>query len=221
MASDEYYSGNPRIPTAVFITLDGVDGVGKSTQLGMLVEWLGTLGLRVVRCRDPGSTVVGERIRSLLLDPTDMSLAPRGEMLLYMAARAQLVDEVIRPTLARGDTILSDRYLLANVVYQGHAGGLDVESLWQIGEVATAGVHPDLTLLLDMPVAETLARRHRTPDRMEARGLEYLERVRRGFLIEAARRPEIVVIDAARDATTVHDEIRQQIESRLLSNGKW
>jgi thymidylate kinase (EC 2.7.4.9) len=121
----------------MFISLDGGDGVGKSTQVALLADWLCRLGYSVITCRDPGSTRLGEAIRSLLLDRHDLQMTPKAEMLLYMAARAQMVEEVIRPALVAGQTVLADRYLLANVVYQGYGAGLDVETLWQIGRVAT------------------------------------------------------------------------------------
>src|SRR5262249_7738243 len=157
----------------MFFSLDGVDGVGKTTQLDLFCAWLRSLGHTVRFCRDPGSTPLGEEIRKLLLEHREgFSIARRSEMLLYMAARAQLVDEVIAPALAAGEVVVSDRYLLANVVYQGHAGGLDVESIWQVGEVATAGVAPNLTILLDMPLEISAERLNRPLDRMELQGDE-------------------------------------------------
>src|SRR5687768_15470810 len=109
----------------MFLTLDGLDGAGKSTQVALLREWLASQGREVITCRDPGTTAIGEAIRHVLLDHRHASMSRRAEMLLYMAARAQMVEETIGPALAAGKTVISDRYLLANVVYQGHAGGLD------------------------------------------------------------------------------------------------
>jgi len=126
----------------MFISLDGIDGCGKSTQVERLAGWLRQQGRGVVTCRDPGSTPLGEAVRKILLDRHDLAIRRRSEMLLYMAVRAQLVEEVIRPALDAGKVVVSDRYLLANVVYQGYAGGLDVATLWQIGGVATAGLTP-------------------------------------------------------------------------------
>jgi dTMP kinase len=136
-------------------------------------------------------------------------------MLLYMASRAQLVDEVIRPALAQNKTVVSDRFLLANVVYQGHGGGLEVEGLWKVGLVATANLLPDLTFLLDMPAEESVQRIGRQPDRMEARGTEFMERVRKGFLVEADRCEQIVVVDAAQDVQSVHQSICQAAENAI------
>jgi dTMP kinase len=139
-------------------------------------------------------------------------------MLLYMAARAQLVAEVIAPALAAGKVVVSDRYLLANVVYQGHAGGLDPQAIWQVGRIATQGIEPDLTLLLDMPPELAAARMQRDLDRIETRGDGFRARLRQGYLHEAAGRPErIVRIDAARPMEEVQAEIRRIAERHLAS----
>ncbi|MBM3998731.1 MAG: dTMP kinase [Planctomycetes bacterium] len=200
-----------------FLTFDGIDGVGKSTQIERLQSWIEAKGRETVRCRDPGSTELGERLRHLLLDPDSPPIGRRAETLIYMASRAQLVDDVIRPALARGAVVLSDRFLLANIAYQGYAGGLDPELVRSIGHLATDGVMPDLVFLLDAPVETALSRRRRTADRMEARGVEYLERVRRGFLREAERDPQrIAVIDAGLDPDTVQEAIRRVADDRAV-----
>lgn len=194
----------------MFFSIDGVDGCGKTTQGALFVQWLCDQGYDVVTCRDPGSTPLGEAVRGLLLDRHDLRIERRSEMLLYMAARAQLVEEVIRPALAQGKIVVSDRYLLANVVYQGHAGGLDVPTLWDVGRVAVSGLVPDLTIVLDLPPDAAAARLNRPLDRMELQGEAFHSRVRAGFLTEAARNPErIVVIDAARPIEIVQEAIRQ------------
>ena len=199
----------------MFFSFDGIDGVGKSTQMTLLVDWLRQRGCDVLTCRDPGSTELGERLREILLHKSDTPIGRRAEMLLYMASRAQMVDQVIRPALDAGRVVVSDRFLLANVVYQGYAGGLAVEDLWRVGEVAVAGLLPARIFLLDMDVAAAVQRRNRDPDRMESQGLDYMEAVRQGFLTEAARRQEIVVIDAGRDITTVQADIRRAAEGIL------
>ncbi len=201
----------------MFISLDGGDGVGKSTQVGLLADWLRQLGHSVLTCRDPGSTRLGEAIRTLLLDRQDLSMVLKAEMFLYMAARAQMVEELIRPALAAGQTVLADRYLLANVVYQGYGGGLEVGSLWQIGQLATGGLMPDLTIVLDVPVEAALARLGQKRDRIEARTREFHERVRQGFLQEARQQPDqIVVVDATGPIQQVHQHIRQILRQRAL-----
>jgi dTMP kinase len=203
---------------SAFISLDGLDGTGKSTQCRLLAEWLRAQGHRVVACADPGGTAIGDILRGLLLDHRrEMTLA--CEAFLFMASRAQLVAEVIRPALDAGTVVVCDRYLLANVVYQGHAGGLDPEQLWQMGGIATGGLEPDLTLVLDLPVDLAVARRSRTADRLESRDGLYHERVRQGFLTEAQRRPDCIrVIDACPPLEVVQENIRQEV-ARVLAAG--
>lgn len=201
----------------MFLSFDGVDGAGKSTQVKLLSAWLGERGHQVVLCRDPGSTPLGEKIRSLLLSHNEsMPLSRRAEMLLYMAARAQLVDELISPALARGKTVISDRYLLANVVYQGHAGGLGVETLWNVGKIATADILPDLVFLLDMGEDEAMDRISRPPDRMESHDDQFRQRLRAGFLIEAHRHVDhVVVLDANRSIEAVYADVCTHMERFL------
>jgi dTMP kinase len=201
----------------MFFSFDGIDGVGKSTQVERFCDLLRGMGRGdVVACRDPGSTPVGEAVRELLLARHDLAISRMSEMLLYMAARAQLVEQVIKPALAAGKTVVSDRFLISNVVYQGHAGGLDVEQLWKIGGYITGGIEPDLTFVLDMDPVAAAKRLNRELDRMEKHGDDFRRRVRQGFLAEAARRPEkIVVIDAGRSVEEVEAEIRKAAERVL------
>jgi dTMP kinase len=200
----------------MFFSFDGIDGVGKSTQMDLFCDAVRAAGKDVVACRDPGSTWLGERIRAILLDSdAHTPIGRRSEMLLYMAARAQLVDEVIRPALAAGKVVVSDRYLLANVVYQGHAGGLDVEAVWQVGEVATDSIQPDCVFLLDMPPEAADRRMSRALDRMESQGDAYRRRLRDGYLAEAAADSRIHVIDAARPVEAVHADIWRVAEALL------
>ncbi len=197
----------------MFFTFDGIDGGGKSTQMDLFCAWLAERGHKVLTCRDPGSTPLGETIRSLLLDRHGMAIGRPAEALLYMAARAQMVEDLIRPALERGETIVSDRFLLANVVYQGYAGGLDVEQLWQIGQLATGGVEPDLTFVLDLSPEAAARRMQRELDRMELQGDSFRQRLRQGFLAEAARRPDkILVIDADRPVEMIQAAIRAAAE---------
>lgn len=199
----------------MFFSFDGIDGVGKSTQMELFVEWLRQRGRHVTTCRDPGSTELGEKLREILLHKSDAAIGRRAEMLLYMAARAQLVDQIIRPALDAGRIIVSDRFLLANVVYQGHAGGLTVEDLWGVGQVAVDGLRPARIFLLDMDVTAAVRRMNREPDRIESQGQDYMQKVRQGFLAEAARRTEIAVIDADRDIESVQADIRRVAEGVL------
>jgi len=200
----------------MFLSIDGGDGTGKSTQLTRLADWLREQGQNVLVCRDPGTTATGEAIREILLHRDDLAIHRRTEMLLYMAARAQLVEEVIRPALAQGKTVISDRYLLANVVYQGHAGGLDVELIWEVGIAATEGLMPDLAIVLDVDAQTAASRLSGQPDRMERMGDAFHRRVRDGFLAEARRRPDrIRVIDASQSIDEVEAAIRAAVRGLL------
>jgi dTMP kinase len=201
----------------LFFSIDGGDGVGKSTQGELFCQWLREQGRQVVACRDPGSTPLGNAVREILLHRHDLAIHRRSEMLLYMAARAQMVEEIIRPALEQGKIVVSDRYLLANVVYQGYGGGLDVETLWHVGQVATGGLMPDLTIVLDLPAAAAAARIDRQLDRMERQGADFHARVREGFLAEAASRGGIVVIDASRPIDDVQNAIRHAA-AKLLAD---
>jgi len=206
----------PRFP---FLSLDGLDGTGKSTQCRLLVQWLRGLGHAVTECADPGGTPIGNVLRDLLLSRRhEMTLT--CEMLLFMASRAQLAADVIRPALEAGRIVVADRYLLANVVYQGHAGGLDPERLWDIGRLATGGLLPDLTLVLDLPLEKAVARRGRPADHVESRADNYHQRVRQGYRTEAQRHPDTIrVIHADQPMDAVHQLIRIEV-SRVLAAGQ-
>ncbi|MBI1901690.1 MAG: dTMP kinase [Planctomycetia bacterium] len=196
----------------MFFALDGIDGGGKSTQVELLAEHLRAKGRDVVTCRDPGSTSLGEALRGILLNRRT-TISRRAEMLLYMAARAQLVEEIISPALLAGKSVVSDRFLLSNVVYQGHAGGLAPDEIWEIGRRATKGLEPDLTFVLDVSLDEAQKRTNRPLDHMESQGDDYRRKLREGFLQEAARRPDkIVVIDARASVEEVHAAIRAAVE---------
>lgn len=192
----------------MFFSFDGVDGAGKSTQIERFCQWLREQGREVVTCRDPGSTALGEQVREILLG-SKSPIHRRTEMLLFMAARAQLVEELIRPALTAGKTVVSDRFLLANIVYQAHAGGLEADEVRAVGAVAIAGIQPVVTFLLDIDSAAAAQRISRAPDRMEAYGPDYLRRVREGYLHEAQLRPrEVRVINAAREPDVIQAEIQ-------------
>ncbi len=195
----------------MFFAFDGLDGAGKTTQLELFCQWLVESGRVVQRCVDPGSTPLGERVRDILLTDRAERIDPMAEMLLFMAARAQMVDEVIRPALERGDVVVADRYLLANVVYQGHAGGLDVAALWELGKLITRAVLPELTFVLDLPTDAARARITRPLDRMETRGEEFRQRLRAGYLAEASRQPDaIAIIDGSGSINAAQAEIRRR-----------
>ncbi|MEO2041227.1 MAG: dTMP kinase [Pirellulales bacterium] len=189
-----------------FIVLEGSDGSGKSSQATALSEWLEHAGHRVVCCHDPGSTPLGDAVRNILLHRKELRLDPEAEMFLYMASRAQLVREVIQPALQNGDWVISDRFLMSNIVYQGHAGGLDTEAIREVGTIATCGIQPDLTLVLDIDLDTASTRMNRPLDRLESRGDTYREKVRGGYRIEAQSKSTIL-IDATANAETVRTQI--------------
>jgi dTMP kinase len=209
----------------IFLVLDGPDGGGKTTQAARLAAWLLEQGHSVVTCRDPGGTELGNRLREILLQRDTTTISVRAEMLLYMAARAQLVEEVIAPALAGSRVVISDRYLLANIVYQGTAGGLLESEVALVGMVATAGLLPDLTIVLDVAPATAIGRVGPARDRIEDRPLVYRERVRAGYLGagsqakgnggEPADCPfypaPIVVIDSSPDPDTVFERVKSEV----------
>lgn len=200
---------------APFISLDGLDGAGKSTQCRLLADWLRARGFEVVECADPGGTEIGEVLRTLLLEHRGHMTLP-CEALLFMASRAQLVVEIIRPALESGKAVVCDRFLLANVVYQGHAGGLDPQKLWDLGLLATDGLEPDLTFVLDLPIDVAQSRRKSQADRMERRDGEFFSKVRDGFIAEARRRPERVrVVDATQPVDRIQETMRTVVASWL------
>ncbi len=197
----------------MFITIDGIDGVGKSTQISLLCDTLSAGGREVLRLRDPGGTAPGEAIRALLLD-SDLSMHRRCEAMLFLAARCQLVEERIRPALAAGVTVVSDRFLLANVVYQSVGGELSPDDVWRVGEWAGGGVRPDLTILLDMPAEAALGRLERPADRMESRGVDYMEAVRRAFLVQLPKAAHATaIIDADQPPEKVQEDILEAVRT--------
>ena len=195
----------------LFITIEGPDGAGKTTQLHKLAEWLTKQGRQVICTREPGGTAIGDKIRVLLLDNGNAEMAPRTEALLYMAARSQHVAELIRPALADGKVVLSDRYSDSTLVYQGVARQLSSKELIQVNQFATAGLKPDLTILLDGETTPLLERLHSrgAKDRMESETIEFHEKVRDGFLELAASEPErFRVVNGSGDIDTVQAAIR-------------
>ncbi len=194
----------------LFITFEGVEGCGKSTQIARLRDHLESRGLPVVVTREPGGAAISEAIRAILLDPAHTEMAPMTELLLYAAARAQHVAERIRPALDNGEIVLCDRFADSTTAYQGAARHLDGSFLRTLHEAATGGLWPDLTILIDVPVEIGLERaaRARRSDRIEQESLAFHERVRQGFLDLAAREPERVRIV---DGTAAPDEVGRAI----------
>jgi dTMP kinase len=198
-----------------FITLDGIDGVGKSMQIDRLTAHLRDLGHEVLQVRDPGSTAIGMKLRELLLD-SDLHLHRRTEAMLFMASRCEMIEETIRPALEAGKTVISDRFLLANVVSQSIGGDVSDQRLWEMGRWANDGLAPDLTLLLDMPAAAAMQRLDRPADRMERRGIEYMESVRQAFLKQLPLSSESTsVINADQTPDNVANDVIQAVDAFL------
>lgn len=203
-----------------FLVLEGIDGCGKTTQLKQLSQWLPVSGLMPAGAtlhltREPGGTPLGQALRELLLHPPQASApSPTAELLLYAADRAQHVEQLIRPALDRGDWVLSDRFSGSTLAYQGDGRGLDASTIRDLERIATAGVTPDLTLWLDLPIAESLRRRQtQTADRIEAEGTAFLARVAEGFRSLAAERGWAAVA-ADRTPDQVQQAIRAQVEAK-------
>ncbi len=193
----------------MFIAFEGGDGAGKSTQIQLLAAYFRGQGRAVTICREPGSTPLGEQVREVLLHQNDLHICRWSELFLFMTARAQLVMEVIRPALARGEVVLTDRFLLSSVVYQGYGGELGADAIWEIGRHATGGLLPAMTFILDVSLEVAEERRLAAPDRMESQGDAFHLRVRDGFLAEARRTPDIIkVISAEQPPQRIHEEIK-------------
>lgn len=201
----------------MFLSIDGGDGCGKSTQMTLLADWLRESGREVFTCRDPGSTKLGESIRGILLHRHDMRISRESEMLLFMAARAQMMQEMILPALEKGQIVITDRFLLSTIVYQGYAGGLSIEAIEQVGQIATAGRLPDMTFVLDISFEEAEKRMDsREKDRMELMGESFHRQVREGFLKHAATDPKrYVVLDATWPKEVIAKKIRERLSSFL------
>lgn len=200
----------------LFVVLEGGEGAGKSTQVGILADWLSRSGREVVTTREPGATGVGAGIRSLLLDGE--APHPRTEALLYAADRAEHSARVIRPALAAGAVVISDRYVDSSVAYQAGGRGLEASEIVALTRWATEGLQPDLVLVLDLPpdVGLARARARSEADRLEAESTDFHDRVRRMFLDRAAaHRDRYVVVDANRTAPQVAGDVRAAVAARL------
>jgi dTMP kinase len=198
----------------IFITVEGLDGAGKSTQIDRLCRCLIDKGYEVLRTREPGGTRISDKIRALILDPQNAEMTPRTEALLYMASRAQHTDELIRPALAEGKVVISDRYADSTLVYQGVARGLPFDSLLELGAFSTTGLKPDLTVLLDGDADVLSARLENRgeKDRLEAENIQFHRRVREGFLRLALSEPDrFRVVDATGDVETVYEAVRHEV----------
>lgn len=201
-----------------FITLEGGEGAGKSTALAAVREWLENRGIPLVCTREPGGTRIGEKIRGILLDPENRELSRMTELLMMFAARAQNLDEVIRPALERGHWVLCDRFTDSSRAYQGYGREMGLEAIEKLVGVVHSDLQPDITFLLDVPVDAGLERVNGrgTPDRLELDGSTFLEQVRAGYLALAKAEPErFALVDASQPAEAVTEQIRQVLQERL------
>ena len=199
------------------ITFEGGEGGGKSTQADLLGTWLGEKGYQAVIAREPGTTQVGEAVRRLLLEEAPDHLAAEAELALYVAARAQLVAELVRPSLVAGKVVVLDRYGDSSIAYQGYGRGLVPEQVRKLNRWATGGLEPDLTILMDVaPEVETDRLEGRPRDRLERAGRSFHERVREGYLELAGKEPgRFVVVDAGRPIDEIQGVIRERVEMLL------
>ncbi len=201
-----------------FLVLEGGEGAGKTTQAALLSSWMDELGVDHVVAREPGGTELGEAVRSVVLGRTDLDVPPEAELFLILAARAAFVREVVRPALEAGRTVLADRFALSTLAYQGYGRGLPLPEVREANRLATGGLEPDLYLLLDVPVergAERQARQGKAPDRMEASGAAFLERVRTGYLELARAEPRVRVLAGEGTPDDVHGRIRRILRAEL------
>lgn len=204
----------------LFITVEGIDGCGKSTQARLIAAALEAAGHDVLRLREPGGVRISEQIRAILLDPANAEMGDVCELLLYEAARAQLVHQVIRPALAAGKTVVCDRFYDSTTAYQAFADGLDRNMVSQANELAVDGCRPDLTLVFDLPVEDALRRRsgRGAEDRLELKGMEFQERVAAGFRAVAADELDRVkLIDAGGSIAEVFSGVAAELRSAGLS----
>jgi dTMP kinase len=206
----------------MFVTFEGSEGSGKSTQIELLAESLRGQDHAVVTTREPGGTSIGEQVRDCLHDIENTRMTAAAEVLLYSASRSQLVKEVIMPALAQGQIVLSDRYADSTLAYQGFGRQLDLETLVRITNFATGGLTPDMTLFLDVDVKAGLARRtvgQAEINRMDLQELEFYERVRMGYLTLATQEPDRwIIIDANRPVDEIQADIRSHMEERLAQS---
>jgi dTMP kinase len=202
----------------MFITLEGPEGSGKTSQLPILAEYLRQHGFNVLTTREPGGTSISEQIRTVLHNLENKEMNPRTEILLFQASRAQLVEQVIKPHLKKGGVVLSDRYADSTLAYQGYGHQIDIESLRVLVTFATGGLKPDLTILLDVDVETGLRRKELKGEwnRLDAYDLEFHQRVRQGYIQLVQAEPERwEVIDASHSPKKVQDELRRVVAERL------
>ena len=201
---------------SLFISFEGIDGCGKSTQMIMLKNKLEALGYKVLTTREPGGTPVGEKIRYILLDKENAGMEALTEAYLYAASRALTVRQVIEPSLAGYDFVLADRYVDSSLAYQGQARGLGIDTVYNINAPAIGGLFPDITFLLDAPASKLACRSEAAPDRIEGEGRAFQERAREGYSILARRYTgRYVILDALKEKQRLNEEIAHEVLKRM------
>jgi len=202
-----------------FITFEGSEGCGKSTQSKMLYLYLKKKNYPVVYLREPGGVKISEKIRDILLDAKNESMSPECEMLLYMAARAQVVSAIVKPALSAGKIVICDRFMDSTLAYQGYGLGMEISLIKSVGSFVTGGIKPDLTILMDLPVKKGLKHREASLDRIEQRSLAYHSKVRRGYLKLARLEPDrIKIVKVNKDKNKTQQAIRCRVD-KLLKSG--
>lgn len=191
----------------LFITFEGCDGCGKTTQLELLARYLQGKGYDVIVTREPGAKGLGEKLREILLN-YDGEVSSNCESFLFLADRAQHIDTIVKPAIDAGKIVLCDRHIDSTAAYQGYGRGLDLEQINYLNNIATSGLKPDLTLLFDVDIETSMARVGKNKDRMESAGIEFQEKVRRGYLELAQKEPErIKVFDSGKTIEQLHQEV--------------
>jgi len=199
----------------LFITFEGADGCGKTTQMNLIDEYLRGKGFRTLMTREPGAKGLGERVREILLN-YDGEVSPACESFLFLADRAQNMDCIIKPAVEKGVIVLCDRHTDSTIAYQGYGRGVNIDELKNLNDIATGGRKPDLTIVFDIDVQTSQARVGEEKDRMESAGVEFFERVRKGYLEIAKREPERVkVVDSMRTIEEIHNEVVELIENAI------
>ncbi len=203
------------MPQGLFITFEGADGCGKTTQIKLIDEYLRNRGYKTLLTREPGSVGLGEKVREILLN-YDGEVSPTCESFLFLADRAQNIDCIIKPAIKNGTIVLCDRHTDSTIAYQGYGRGVNIDELTRLNNIATGGMKPDLTFVFDVDIETSQTRVGTEKDRMESAGREFFERVRQGFLEIAKSEPERVkVIDSTQSIENIHKRVTEYVENAI------
>ncbi len=198
------------------IVFEGPDGGGKSTQVKLLAEMLNDFGKKVITLREPGGTIIGEKVRDILLDSKFIEMATKTELLLFMAARAQLVEEVIIPALNEGTFVICDRFIMSTIAYQGIAGGEKIEDIKNIATLATNSLNPDITIVIDVPTEVGMKRVGSKKDRMENKGFDFHHKIREGYLMLAQETNNVFIVDGTASIENLNEKIMEITKRELF-----